>query len=304
MTRLGKKDIQLYLIVLFLCFKLFYACSDEINLGEPAYEPKIVIEGYLYPGHRIDNIKITRNIPFNQVVEYEATILTDAKVELTDLSSNKKYILSYNKNNLSFCYESRELSIDYKKSYKLEVWAAIDGQILYAYSITKTPETGLKIEKNETDTIHYRQKDASNQLVKYSIKMHPSKESEIIAVSITAVQPDVSNFIFDNPYHQIDSSDVANDITRYSDQYYSLQNFNPDAEELIFNINWTLIWFYGEYRVIIYAGDKNFKNFFLTQKDLQELDGNFHEPKVDIKGDGIGVFASAVTDTTYFFVKE
>ena len=32
------------------------------------------------------------------------------------------------------------------------------------------------------------------------------------------------------------------------------------------------------------------------------MDGNFHEPKLHIEGDGIGVFATAVTDTTYFLV--
>lgn len=242
-------------------------------------------------------------MPFNEVIDYETTILTDVKVKLTDLSSRKYYILSYNKTNSTYWYESRDIKIDFNKIYKLEVWTAIDEKNLYAYSVTTTPAEGLKIEKNGTDTLCYREKDSANHLVKYKIKLYPSKGSEIIAVSITSEQPGVSTFIFDNPYLKIDSSDVKNDITRYSNQFFSLENYNPDAEELEINIDWPLIWFYGKYRVIVYAGDKNFKNFFLTQKDVQEPDGNFHEPKLDITGDGIGVFASAVTDTTYFFVK-
>jgi hypothetical protein len=305
MFSLGKKYWQFYFIILSISVKLFSACSDEeVILGEAVYEPKIVVEGYLYPEHCVDNLKICRNIPFNQVVDYEKTIIADAKVILTDLSSDKNYELTYDKNNLDYGYEKKDFKINFSNSYKLEVWASIDRQNLYVYSVTTTPATDIKIEKDGTDTIIYRQKDKSNNLIKYKIKLHPPRQAEIIVVSVTAEQPGAGNFIFDNPYLKIDSSDVANDITRYSYQCYSLDNYNPAAEELNFNIDWTLIWFYGKYRVIIYAGDKNFKDFFLTQKDIQEPGGNFHELKIDFIGDGIGVFASLVADTTYFFVKK
>ena len=38
--------------------------------------------------------------------------------------------------------------------------------------------------------------------------------------------------------------------------------------------------------------------------EVQEIDGNFHEPVFHIDGDGIGVFGSAVTDTVYFSVTQ
>jgi hypothetical protein len=54
--------------------------------------------------------------------------------------------------------------------------------------------------------------------------------------------------------------------------------------------------------VIIYAADRNFRDFQITHELLQSIDGNYHEPAFHIDGDGIGVFGSAAVDTAYFEV--
>jgi hypothetical protein len=82
-----------------------------------------------------------------------------------------------------------------------------------------------------------------------------------------------------------------------------VQNVNSKADNINVEIEWINIWFYSKYRVIVYAGDQNFRNFSTTNQELQEMDGNFHAPIVDIKGDGIGVFASAIADTLTFTIK-
>jgi hypothetical protein len=46
----------------------------------------------------------------------------------------------------------------------------------------------------------------------------------------------------------------------------------------------------------------NFKDFFFIQINVQEMDGNFHKPKLHIEGEDIRVFAFAVADTAYFYV--
>ena len=56
-------------------------------------------------------------------------------------------------------------------------------------------------------------------------------------------------------------------------------------------------WFYTEYRLTTMACDVNYKEFLQTYNDVQEEDGNFHEAKFNIEGDGIGVFGSVVLDT-------
>ena len=67
-----------------------------------------------------------------------------------------------------------------------------------------------------------------------------------------------------------------------------------------FVLNLRDTWFYSSYTIIAYAGDSNFKNYFMTAPAVQEFDGNFHEPIQIFQGDGIGVFASAIRDTIKF----
>ena len=43
---------------------------------------------------------------------------------------------------------------------------------------------------------------------------------------------------------------------------------------------------------------------FQTYKNVQEFDGNFHEPRINIQGDGIGIFGSAIADTVFLKVKK
>ena len=76
------------------------------------------------------------------------------------------------------------------------------------------------------------------------------------------------------------------------------------GETLIGALDWINIWFYGNYRIIVYACDENFRLYVLTYKNVQEFDGNFHEPRINIDGDGIGIFGSAIADTVYLKVKK
>jgi hypothetical protein len=62
-------------------------------------------------------------------------------------------------------------------------------------------------------------------------------------------------------------------------------------------LGWQDFRFYDDYEIIMYAADKNYKDFFITYQNVVELDGNFHEPKFNIEGDGIGVFGSIIADT-------
>lgn len=292
-----------FLIILVSIANLFNGCGDGVvDISQAKFEPKIVIRGYLYPEHTVDNIRITRNVPLNVSISDEDIVIPDAKVKLTDLSSDTTYNLVFDKDSLTYHCINSASKIEYEKSYKLEVWANIDEQNLYASSITTVPLKGLKIDKSIDNSISYREKDAFGNLKKYTINLKPSPNADIYAISIVAENPDVNYFIYDNPYRKPDTSDIMNNMDQYEEAYSWLQNYKPGAEQLSFEIEWMSIWFYSKYQVIIYAGDENFKDFFLTQKEVQEMDGNFHEPKMHIEGDGIGVFASAVVDTTYFTV--
>ncbi len=291
-----------YLIIIVLGFISFAGCGEgKIDITEAQYEPKIVVDAYIYPHEKVESIYITRNVPLDKDFDFSKVLLTDAHVKITDLTDNKVYLLEYNPSKISYEYKGTDLVIENGKSYKLEVEAAIDGKNLKTSSTTTVPLNGFSIKHLEPDVLKYRATDENGNVKKINVSFTPAANAEIYGISISALNPTTQNFIYDNAYHNSpDTNDVIKDFDSYKQQMYWLQNSKNDASLLDVDVEWHAIWFYTNYRVIIYAGDKNFKDFLLTQQNVQEMDGNFHEPKLHLEGEGIGVFASAIPDTVYF----
>jgi hypothetical protein len=304
----NKKDFKMIIkkyfteIFTFLALLFFVGCGEGIvDLNSVKYEPKIVIDGYLYPNMKVANIKITRNFPLNQNIDITKLILYSAQVKLTDISNSKVYNLSFNPLELSFGYQGNDLNIGFGKTYRLDVSAIVDGKQLSAYSTTIIPNQGLAVSKSNLDSMSYREKDNNGEVKKFNILFTPSNGTEFHVFSITSLDAKLDNFIYNNAYNtELDSNDIKDEFDRFKQSYYWFQNTNPNGTFLSRNIEWHSIWFYGNYRVILYEADKNFQDFLLTHKNVMEMDGNFHEPQMHIYGDGIGVFGSAVMDTVYF----
>lgn len=282
------------------------ACGEgTVDVSAATYSPKIVISGYIFPNQKIERIAVMRNIPINTDVNYDEVILKNAIVNLTDLETNKVYKLDYDAETSAFKYSGSELKIQYGHSYKLDVLAAIDGKTLQANCVTTVPQSGFSVINKNLGEISYREKDESGNVKKVNFNFKPSSNASYYALSIVALENDYSHFIKDNAFFEVDdSTDVIKSLDGYSHQYNWLQNINPAAAQINAEVEWLDLWFYSKYRVIVYAGDKNFRNFATTNQQLQEMDGNFHTPIYDIKGDGIGVFASAIADTVIFTIKK
>jgi hypothetical protein len=297
-----KIEMKILLIDIILIL-LFIACGkDSVSLN-PQYEPKIVINAFLYPEQPIDKIRISRNWPLNENIEYSKLILDNSTAEVvcTDLSDNTAYPLSFHAD--SGYYYNGELLIAYGGRYQLDIRATIDGKELSASSVTEVPLAGFQmIDSLFNDSYYFYTRNAQNEYQIPVITFQRSAGTDFYVFSIVALDASVSSFIYDHPYlpTDIEEKDI---IENFNDFKYS--------HEAVFNIpktpgitTWEIMkyhtWFYGRYRVIAYAGDKNYKDYYLTHADVQEMDGNYHEPKFNISGDGIGVFGSVIADTLYF----
>ncbi|MFQ5754141.1 MAG: hypothetical protein ACE5HI_19300, partial [bacterium] len=214
------------------------------------------------------------------------------------------YNLSYNPDNGYYEYMDENLIIEYGESYTLEVTATIEGQELFAKSTTTVPQAGFEIlpAKSVLDSMVYRQRDASGELTYFEIVFTRSPGTDFYARSLTALDADTATFIYENPFGEFDVEDVLDDFLDFKRNWGWIQDTPLSPGESSIEIWWWSTWFYGDYQAIVYAGDKNFRDFLMTFNDVQEMDGNFHEPAFHIEGDGIGVFASAIADTVYFKV--
>ncbi|MBI9070114.1 MAG: DUF4249 family protein [Melioribacteraceae bacterium] len=282
------KNIFLILITI----TLLQACGDpSVNLEEVKYEPKITVEAYLYPEDSVSDIKIMRNFQLGEKIDIEKLYLTPDK---------NSTMVSINGIPLEFdseksTYFNRSIIIDYAEEYTLEISASIDNLSLSASSTTITPEIGFKLKDQDLGIIKYG-------IEKPTIEYFPSPGTDFYAFSVIADSASIESFIFDNSFNpDMDIEDVEEGYNNFLFQgrYFSNVNsyYNGTYKYIVDDFD---SWFYGPYTVIAYAGDKNFKEYLFTAKNVKEMDGNFHEPKVLFEGDAIGVFASAIRDTIHF----
>jgi hypothetical protein len=131
-----------------------------------------------------------------------------------------------------------------------------------------------------------------------------SPGTDFYGFSIVPEVATAENYIYENPYEpNVDPEDVEDNLNAYKFQFAFLINVDSyGVDTMAYKVRPLDYWFYTNYTVIAYAGDRNFRNYVMTAKNVQEFDGNFHEPVIHFEGDGIGIFGSAVKDTLTFSI--
>lgn len=284
--------------VMSLVVMMLAACGESnLSITEATYQPKIAMQGILIPG-QLPQIKISRNFPVNVVIDPADIPIPNASVTISDAAGVRRTLL-YNPQTQA--YEA-QFDVAYNTTYTLNVEAGIDGRTLHASATTTVPNAGFKIleERSNLGSMVYRQRDAQGNLINFDVVFERSPGTGYYLVSLVALDADTSKFIYDNPFRELTAEDVFADFEEYKYLYYWLQDrpLTPGISNT--EILSLFTFFYSRYRVIIYAADRNFRDFQITHELLQGIDGNYHEPAFHIEGDGIGVFGSAVADTAYF----
>ncbi len=285
--------MKLFRFILFINLLLLLTnCGDPlVDISDEPYHPKIVVEGFLYPGDTISNIKISRNFKLNTEVNPDSLILTP--------TANKTYV-TINGTPLLFdeksrTYYTKNITVETNTEYKLSVEAEIDGKIYSAKAITVSPKSGFNVlEKNLGEVKFGKDKVRINFVTSPGISTY--------AFSIIADSASADNFIYENKFFpNITPEKVDERLNSFLFRFRFILNINSLAGITYpFELEQFDLWFYSPYRIVAYACNRDYKDYLLTAKNVKEFDGNFHEPKSNFTGDGIGVFASAIRDTVYF----
>jgi hypothetical protein len=119
---------------------------------------------------------------------------------------------------------------------------------------------------------------------------------------VRALTNDYAHYISGGPGGKKTKADSNEQRERLSYQTRWIQNTPETAGQSTVRALWFDLHFYSTYQVIIYAADKNYREFLQTFSRVQEIDGNFHEAKFNMEGEGIGVFGSVIPDTAYITV--
>ena len=299
-----------FTLLILVTISIFSCGEGTEDVENESYKTKIVIDGYLIPHQKVNKIKITRNFRINQDLTKTSLIpdVDRTTVTITDLQNDNIYPLQFHVaadhrlENYYWEYNGSGLDIEFGKSYKLDVTAMIEGKELHASAVTKIPEEGFEIVNINHTELSYRQKNENGERLNFELIIDRAPGTTFYVNTIRALNPSKYNFIYNNPYSDPDSSEVEEDLVDWSYTYDWTQDTPETAGQTNIEMFWPYFMFYDEYQIITMACDVNYKEFLQTYNDVQEEDGNFHEAKFNIEGDGIGVFGAVVTDTLYVSV--
>ncbi len=287
MNLIKKLSVLLIFITLIIT-----GCGDPaIEVDDSQYQPKIVVEGYLFAGETVKEIKIARNFKIGEQVTIEGLRLDPV---------NNNVIVTLNDIPLTFdptskSYYNNNIIVEFNKQYTIKITAVINGVNVSAQSTTTTPAEGFRLLNKDLGNIAYNSEEG-----KFFYQASPG--TSFYAFSFLADSASTDNFIYDNTFYPgLKPKDVKDNMNAYYYQGVFITDINSyQTTPFSYTIQPFDAWFYSKYRVIAYAGDQNFRSYVFTAKNVQEFDGNFHEPKILFVGDGIGVFASAIRDTASF----
>ncbi len=279
-----------------------YGCGKgEFVVSNSSYEPRLVIEGLLYPGTGVDHIRITRNFRVDAQIQPNALIPADISATIKDESSGKVYALEMRdaalvEDRLFYC-AGDDLQIEHGQSYTLHVQATVEGKRLEARATTTVPARGFRIAGVNRQEMPYRPLDESGEPINFVVEIERSPSSRFYLMTVRPVVATSANFVYDNPFTEQKPSEVEEDIGDFSFEWDWIQNTPRGAGKSTIDVFWFAFWFYGEHEIVVYAADPNYASFIQTHEEVQEADGNFHEPQFSIEGDGIGYFGSALVDS-------
>ena len=286
-----------------ITYILYLACGEtSVNIDNSTYKPKIVVNGLLYTGEQIQKIKIMRNFPLNTTIISDEKYLTDALVTISNNYGDAD-TLYYSPLSNYYVSDSEAMDIVGGEEYTLYVSAEIDGQQLWTRSSTIAPHLGFSIndQLSTAGDIPYRKYYINGLLTNPTVTFNRTEGAEFYGLSAVALDANDSTFIEDNIFGvDPDSLDEMINYIKYI-SYWSSPDNRAEGTSTI-ELPWYLIYFYSTYRLILYAGDLNFYHFFISHQNVMNIDGNLREPLFYFKGDGIGLFGSAVRDSIYFNV--
>ena len=275
-----------------------------VTVSNDSFEPRIVLEGLLMPGHPIRAIRITRNWRLDQDLNDYPLTLTEATVDLVDEADGSRFPLTYHPNfhpvNADFQYDGNDLTIEFGGTYTLEVSAELEGQTLFARATTTVPEAGFRILGLSHERLAYRPKGPDGEVVDVKLQIERSPGVPLYLMTVTALDASDMTFVWDNPF--VDENPDEFFYPDFDFEWEWLQNPPLTPGISTFDVFWWDLWFYSEYEIVVFAADANYARFIQTFDEVQEEDGNFHAPVFSIEGDGIGYFGSAIPDTVYLEV--
>lgn len=264
----------LILMFLMLCF----SCTDTEETA-----PKFVIEGFVFAGEPVDNIKIKEQIGIDQPDSIEV-LITTASVVL--IKNNEEYVLQYADG--KYKYLGDDLNISSGDELRLE--ATVGDRVAYAETVVPEPTAGLALSDSQVVVppliLSFDLQDKLTALF-FNARItarwdNPDKALHFIVIE-SVVEEDEPIFPSGFPQSALD--------------FLGGFKFAPRALEVdTFSIIGIAFENYGRHRVKVYKVNQEYADLFSNpEQDSRDLTA----PPTNVVN-GFGIFSAFAADSVFF----
>ena len=262
------------ILTLFICL----ACDDSLNT-----EPKFIVEGFVFAGEPINNIKVKEQLSITEPDSVER-IIKDAQVVLK--KGKDEYALQFEEG--FYKYDGIDLTINPGDELRLEVTVA--DRTAYAETVVPQPTSGLTLSDDKMAIPKLR---LSFNLVEQLTKL-------FFEVRLTARWDDPNNelhFIVIEPVVDEFDSIFPAGFPQEGMDFLSSFKFAPQAlEEDTFSIVGLAFESYGRHRVKVYKVNQEYADLFDNpEQDSRDLSS----PPTNVVN-GFGIFSAFAADSVFF----
>ena len=265
-----------HLIIIILILFVLTSCErqDEITIDTDIP----VLEAYLLPGKGIENIKLTKLIPYSTEDDVVLETINDAEIKI--ISNNQVYNLMQSKIESGYYYYAdSSLLINEDTEYKIEF--SYNERLVSASTISPTKPANFKI----SDSKIYMDRIVEGSTPTFSSETYeiiwdnPDEKYYYLSIELMESNPDPINYNYDEEPENTLSNLMQIDV---------------------YNLTSRAIRFFGTYRVVLYKVNQEYVNLY---ENISQTSLSITEPITNIEN-GKGIFTSFNSDTLFFKVIE
>ena len=245
--------------------------------------PKFVIEGFIFAGEPVNDIRIKEQISVSDPDSIER-VITDAEVVL--IKENVRYLLDYSEGN--YRYFGNDLLVETGDVFRLEV--TVEDRMAYAETVVPEPTSGLRISDDELIVppilLTFGLLERLNELF-FTARLTAQWDNPNDELHFIVVEP---------VFSEIDSI-FPTDFPQEGIDFLSSFKFAPQALEIdTFSIIGIAFESYGRHRAKVYRVNQEYADLFNNpEQDSRDLG----DPPSNVVN-GFGIFSAFSADSVFF----
>ncbi|HRR09953.1 MAG TPA: DUF4249 family protein [Rhodothermales bacterium] len=291
---------QVKTMSLFLLIGLLGGCD---TYQQDSYKKQYVVQGYLIALEPLSPISVSTTVPLNEIYSLEATAVKNAKVEVQLLNAQGQpektfdYVADPDSVSMFKPLDTTALVMP-SRTYALRITFPDKPDVITAKTVI--PDT-MRVIRTNGDTFRYQQQPQFEQLI--SPSLNPSRQSYFI-FSVEGLTPSSTNLVpFWDPENGFGGDRKPPKV--YASPILNEANYRTSEGNLLVQLPWLTVVYFGKNRVTTTVLDDATYNFFRTQS--VQLGGSTLSPGeipnavTNIVG-GTGVFGSLARATSLMTV--